>query len=78
MRTIKYQEVRYTRDQIIENLQQARIRCTDLWFDKVTPKELIGPGYTDPKASAHEYVAERIAVWHTLLCVFDEMEEDSE
>ena len=78
MRTIKYKEVRYTRDQIIENLHQARIRSADLWFKKVTPKELIGTGYADPKASAHEYVAERIAVWHTLLCVFDEMEEDSE
>tara|TARA_S200002703_G_scaffold112330_1_gene97871 strand:- start:298 stop:528 length:231 start_codon:yes stop_codon:yes gene_type:complete len=75
MKTLTYQKVRYTRDELEHKLNEACEQRVRLEEGLTTPKQLIGTGYRSPKLRAHEYVSEQIGRWSALLTALDEMEE---
>lgn len=72
MSTITYQQVKYTREQLVRKVEDAKRERLALSSGETTARAIIGTGYKNPTMVAREYTLEKVTRWETLLRVFDE------
>lgn len=72
MDTLRYLQVEVTLGRAREKYQEALRQKAQLQNGAITPRELIGTGYTRPRESALEYLDQQIATYRTLVRVMEE------